>query len=99
MTRGLGAASPRAGRAAKSWRRSKKRETCPKSELPSRDRPPEQLRAPSAVVDLLRTLLRLKAEQAGVAARLVANAEGSTGWRPASAMSASAGLAQRNLRE
>ena len=47
----------------------------PESELPSRDRAPEQLRAPSAVVDLLRTLLRLKAEQAGVAARLVANAD------------------------
>lgn len=47
----------------------------PDSELPSRDRPPEQLRAPSAVVDLLRTLLRLKAEQAGVAGRLVAGAD------------------------
>ena len=47
----------------------------PDAELPSRDRPPEQLRAPSAVVDLLRTLLRLKAEQAGVAGRLVASAD------------------------
>ena len=40
-----------------------------------RDKAPEQLRAPGAVVDLLRTLLRLKAEQAGVAARLVASAD------------------------
>ena len=47
----------------------------PDSELPSRDKPAEQLRAPSAVVDLLRTLLRLKAEQAGVAGRLVASAD------------------------
>jgi ribonuclease D len=47
----------------------------PDSELPSRDKAPEQLRAPGAVVDLLRTLLRLKAEQAGVAARLVASAD------------------------
>ena len=45
------------------------------AELPQRDKAPEQLRAPGAVVDLLRTLLRLKAEQAGVAARLVANAD------------------------
>ena len=47
----------------------------PESELPTRDKAPEQLRAPGAVVDLLRTLLRLKAEQAGVAGRLVANAD------------------------
>ena len=47
----------------------------PDSELPSRDRMPEQLRAPGAVVDLLRTLLKMKAEQAGVAARLVASAD------------------------
>ena len=52
-----------------------RRARCPKRELPTRDRPPEQLRAPGAVVDLLRTLLRLKAEQAGVAARLVASAD------------------------
>ena len=39
------------------------------------DKPTEQLRAPGAVVDLLRTLLRLKAEQAGVAGRLVASAD------------------------
>ena len=43
--------------------------------MPTRDKPPEQLRAPGAVVDLLRTLLRLKADQAGVAARLVASAD------------------------
>jgi ribonuclease D len=47
----------------------------PDAELPVRDKAPEQLRAPGAVVDLLRTLLRLKAEQAGVAARLVASAD------------------------
>ena len=47
----------------------------PDADLPQRDKAPEQLRAPGAVVDLLRTLLRLKAEQAGVAARLVANAD------------------------
>jgi ribonuclease D len=47
----------------------------PESELPARDKPVEQLRAPGAVVDLLRTLLRLKAEQAGVAGRLVASAD------------------------
>ena len=47
----------------------------PEAELPTRDKPPEQLRAPSAVVDLLRTLLRLKADQADVAARLVASAD------------------------
>ncbi len=47
----------------------------PDAELPTRDKPAEQLRAPSAVVDLLRTLLRLKAEQAGVAGRLVAGAD------------------------
>ena len=47
----------------------------PDSELPQRDRAPEQLRAPGPVVDLLRTLLRLKAEQAGVAARLVASGD------------------------
>jgi ribonuclease D len=42
---------------------------------PTRDKPAEQLRAPSAVVDLLRTLLRLRADQADVAARLVASAD------------------------
>jgi ribonuclease D len=47
----------------------------PEAELPTRDKPPEQLRAPSAVVDLLRTLLRLRADQADVAARLVASAD------------------------
>lgn len=47
----------------------------PEAQLPSRERPAEQLRAPGAVVDLLRTLLRLKAEQADVAARLVASAD------------------------
>ena len=47
----------------------------PEAQLPVRERAPEQLRAPGAVVDLLRTLLRLKAEQADVAARLVASAD------------------------
>lgn len=45
------------------------------SQLPTREKAPEQLRAPAAVVDLLRTLLRLKAEEAGVAGRLIASAE------------------------
>jgi len=47
----------------------------PESELPVRDKTPEQIRAPGAIVDLLRTLLRLKADQAGVAGRLVASAD------------------------
>jgi ribonuclease D len=47
----------------------------PDAQLPTRDRAPEQLRAPAAVVDLLRTLLRLKAEEAGVAGRLIASAD------------------------
>src|SRR5215813_12946313 len=65
MTRGLGRGF------AEGWQGRE----LPDSELPTRDKPPEQLRAPGAVVDLLRTLLRLKAEQAGVAARLVASAD------------------------
>jgi ribonuclease D len=67
------AASPRQGREL--LEALDKARKLPESELPTRDRPPEQLRAPGAVVDLLRTLLRLKAEQAGVAARLVASAD------------------------
>src|SRR5262249_11831503 len=47
----------------------------PDAQLPTRDRSPEQLRAPAAVVDLLRTLLRLKAEEAGVAGRVIASAD------------------------
>jgi ribonuclease D len=47
----------------------------PDAKLPTRDRASEQLRAPAAVVDLLRTLLRLKAEEAGVAGRLIASAD------------------------
>ena len=47
----------------------------PEADLPTRDKQPEQLRAPGAVVDLLRTLLRLRADQADVAARLVASAD------------------------
>ena len=47
----------------------------PDSDLPVRDKAPEQIRAPGAVVDLLRTLLRLKCEKADVAARLVANSD------------------------
>jgi ribonuclease D len=45
------------------------------AELPVRDKPPEQLRAASAVVDLLRTLLRLKCDDADVATKLVASSD------------------------
>jgi len=75
MTRGLGRGF------AEGWQGREIMEAIDKSrkltdaELPQRDKAPEQLRAPGAVVDLLRTLLRLKAEQAGVAARLVASGD------------------------
>src|SRR6185503_17897829 len=75
MTRGLGRGF------AEGWQGRELLEAIDKSrkltdaELPQRDKAPEQLRAPGAVVDLLRTLLRLKAEQAGVAARLVASGD------------------------
>jgi ribonuclease D len=47
----------------------------PEADLPVRDKPPEQLRAPGAVVDLLRTLLRLRCDEADVATRLVASSD------------------------
>ena len=40
-----------------------------------REKPRPPLNVPPAVVDLLRTLLKLRSEQAGVAPRLVASAE------------------------
>ena len=69
------AASPRAGKGRELMEAIERGRDLPESELPTRDKAPEQLRAPGAVVDLLRTLLRLKADEAGVAARLVANAD------------------------
>ena len=75
MTRGLGRGFAEGWQGRELLEAIEKARKLPDSELPTRDRPPEQLRAPGAVVDLLRTLLRLKAEQAGVAARLVASAD------------------------
>jgi len=75
MTRGLGRGFAEGWQGRELMEAIEKARKVPDSELPVRDRPPEQLRAPSAVVDLLRTLLRLKAEEAGVAARLVASAD------------------------
>ena len=74
-TRGLGRGFAEGWQGRELLEAIEKARNLPDSELPVRDRAPEQLRAPGAVVDLLRTLLRLKAEQAGVAGRLVANAE------------------------
>ncbi|MCA0301198.1 MAG: ribonuclease D [Proteobacteria bacterium] len=74
-TRGLGRGFAEGWQGRELLEAIEKARNLPESELPVRDRAPEQLRAPGAVVDLLRTLLRLKAEQAGVAGRLVANAE------------------------
>jgi len=75
MTRGLGRGFAEGWQGREILEAIEGARNLPEAELPSRDKPPEQLRAPGAVVDLLRTLLRLKAEQAGVAARLVASAE------------------------
>jgi ribonuclease D len=75
MTRGLGRGFAEGWQGREILEAIERARNLPESELPSRDKPPEQLRAPGPVVDLLRTLLRLKAEQAGVAARLVASAE------------------------
>jgi ribonuclease D len=75
MTRGLGRGFAEGWQGRELMEAIERARRLPESELPVRDRPPEQLRAPSAVVDLLRTLLRLKAEQAGVAGRLVASAD------------------------
>jgi ribonuclease D len=47
----------------------------PDADLPAREKPRPPINAPPAVVDLLRTLLKLRSEQAGVAPRLVASAD------------------------
>ena len=75
MTRGLGRGFAEGWQGRELLEAIEKARKVPDSELPTRDKAPEQLRAPSAVVDLLRTLLKMKAEQAGVAARLVASAD------------------------
>ena len=75
LTRGLGRGFAEGWQGREIMDAIERARNVPESELPTRDRQPEQLRAPGAVVDLLRTLLRLKAEEAGVAARLVANAD------------------------
>ena len=75
LTRGLGRGFAEGWQGREIMEAIERARNVPESELPTRDRHPEQLRAPGAVVDLLRTLLRLKAEEAGVAARLVANAD------------------------
>ncbi|MGZ3341656.1 MAG: ribonuclease D [Reyranella sp.] len=75
MTRGLGRGFAEGWQGRELMEAIERARTVPDAELPTRDKAPEQLRAPSAVVDLLRTLLRLKAEQAGVAGRLVASAD------------------------
>jgi len=75
LTRGLGRGFAEGWQGREIMEAIEKARNVPEAELPTRDRHPEQLRAPGAVVDLLRTLLRLKAEEAGVAARLIANAD------------------------
>jgi len=75
LTRGLGRGFAEGWQGREILEAVDKARTLPEEQLPSREKLPEQLRAPGAVVDLLRTLLRLKAEQAGVAARLVASAD------------------------
>jgi ribonuclease D len=75
MTRGLGRGFAEGWQGRELMEAIERARQVPDAELPTRDKPPEQLRAPSAVVDLLRTLLRLKAEQAGVAGRLLASAD------------------------
>ena len=74
-TRGLGRGFAEGWQGRELMEAVERARALPDSELPTRDKAPEQLRAPGPVVDLLRTLLRLKAEKAGVAARLVANAD------------------------
>jgi ribonuclease D len=74
-TRGLGRGFAEGWQGRELMEAIERARALPDSELPVRDKAPEQLRAPGAIVDLLRTLLRLKAEQAGVAGRLVASAD------------------------
>ena len=75
LTRGLGRGFAEGWQGREILEAIEKARKMPDAQLPTRERAPEQLRAPGAVVDMLRTLLRLKAEQAGVAARLVASAD------------------------
>jgi ribonuclease D len=75
LTRGLGRGFAEGWQGREILDAVDKARKMPEAQLPNRERAPEQLRAPGAVVDLLRTLLRLKAEQADVAARLVASAD------------------------
>jgi len=75
LTRGLGRGFAEGWQGREIMEAIERARNLPESELPTRDRHPGQIRAPGAVVDLLRTLLRLKADEAGVAARLVANAD------------------------
>src|SRR6185503_14485865 len=75
LTRGLGRGFAEGWQGREILEAIEKARGLPEAQLPTRDKAPEQLRAPGAVVDLLRTLLRVKAEQAGVAARLVASAD------------------------
>jgi len=75
LTRGLGRGFAEGWQGREILEAIEKARKMPETQLPVRERAPEQLRAPGAVVDLLRTLLRLKAEQADVAARLVASAD------------------------
>ena len=74
-TRGLGRGFAEGWQGRELMEAIERARALPESELPVRDKTPEQLRAPGAIVDLLRTLLRLKAEQSGVAGRLVASAD------------------------
>ena len=74
-TRGLGRGFAEGWQGRELMEAIERARALPESELPVRDKAPDQIRAPGAIVDLLRTLLRLKAEQAGVAGRLVASAD------------------------
>lgn len=74
-TRGLGRGFAEGWQGRELMEAIERARALPETELPVRDKTPEQIRAPGAIVDLLRTLLRLKAEQAGVAGRLVASAD------------------------
>lgn len=75
LTRGLGRGFAEGWQGREILEAIERARKMPEADLPTRERQPEQLRSPGAVVDLLRTLLRLKAEEAGVAARLVASAD------------------------